>query len=147
MRNLVIPGRIQMARFIPMEIFRKERNTFRGITFSLFYRNIRNFLYHLWGLSNTVDENPVVSPWFPSENRKSSGVKSYQVYWMHWTLRKIPRKEESLSVFVYFVKRPTKTREGLLQSVDLRVDLPSGEQLWVKTIQGYWLLSLGNLLQ
>ena len=24
---------------------------------------------------------------------------------------------------------------------------PSGEQLWVKTIQGYWLLSLGNLLR
>ena len=37
------------------------------------------------GLSNTVDQNPVVSPCFPSENRKSSGVKSYQVYWMHWT--------------------------------------------------------------
>ncbi|CAH3196979.1 unnamed protein product, partial [Porites evermanni] len=41
----------------------------------------------------------------------------------------------------------TKTREALIQSVDLHVDLPSGEQLWVKTIQGYWLLSLGNLLQ
>ena len=37
------------------------------------------------GLSNTVDHNPVVSPCFPSENRKSSDVKSYQVYWMHWT--------------------------------------------------------------
>ena len=22
---------------------------------------------------------------FPSENRKFSGVKSYQVYWIHWT--------------------------------------------------------------
>ena len=37
------------------------------------------------GLSNTVDQNPVVFPCFPSENRKSSGVKSYQVYWIHWT--------------------------------------------------------------
>ena len=37
------------------------------------------------GLSNTVDQNLVVSPCFPSENRRSSGVKSYQVYWMHWT--------------------------------------------------------------
>ena len=36
------------------------------------------------GLSNTVDQNPAVSPCFPSENRKSSGVKSYQVYWIHW---------------------------------------------------------------
>ena len=41
----------------------------------------------------------------------------------------------------------TKTREALIQSVDRRVDLPCGEQLWVKTIQGYWLLSLENLLQ
>ena len=31
------------------------------------------------------DQNPVVSRCFPSENRKSSGVKSYQVYWMQWT--------------------------------------------------------------
>ena len=53
------------------------------------------------------DQNPVVSPCFPSENRRSSGVKSYQVYWTHWTqtdsdgkahfsirerLRKIPLK-------------------------------------------------------
>ena len=40
---------------------------------------------YMGGLSNTVDQNPVVSPCFPSEKRKSSGVKSYQVYWMHWT--------------------------------------------------------------
>ena len=35
--NLEIPGRIQMERFIPMEIFRKKSNAFRGITFFLFY--------------------------------------------------------------------------------------------------------------
>ena len=28
-----IPGRIQMERFIPLEIFQKKSNTFRGITF------------------------------------------------------------------------------------------------------------------
>ena len=33
----------------------------------------------LRGLSNTVDQNPVVSLCFPSENRKSSGVKSVLV--------------------------------------------------------------------
>ena len=27
------PGRIQMERFIPVKIFRKKSNTFRGITF------------------------------------------------------------------------------------------------------------------
>ena len=52
---------------------------------------------------------------------------------------------------MYFVKRPNTLKEpkleALIQSVDRRVDLPSGEQLWVKTIQVYWLLSLGNLLQ
>ena len=29
----VIPGRIQMERFIPVESFRKKGNTFRGISF------------------------------------------------------------------------------------------------------------------
>ena len=36
MENPEIPGRIQMERFIPEEIFRKKSNTFQGITFSLF---------------------------------------------------------------------------------------------------------------
>ena len=33
MENPEIPGRIQMERFIQVEIFRKESNTFQGITF------------------------------------------------------------------------------------------------------------------
>ena len=33
MENREIPGRIQMERFIPVEIFRKKSDTFRGITF------------------------------------------------------------------------------------------------------------------
>ena len=33
MENLEIPGRIQMEWFIPVEIFQKKSNTFRGITF------------------------------------------------------------------------------------------------------------------
>ena len=33
MENPQIPGRIQMEWFIPVEIFRKKSNTFRGITF------------------------------------------------------------------------------------------------------------------
>ena len=32
MKNPEIPWRIQMERFIPLEIFRKKSNTFRGIT-------------------------------------------------------------------------------------------------------------------
>ena len=31
--NPQIPGRIRMERFIPVEIFRRKGNTFRGITF------------------------------------------------------------------------------------------------------------------
>ena len=31
MKNPEISGRIQMERFIPVEIFRKNSNTFRGI--------------------------------------------------------------------------------------------------------------------
>ena len=33
MENPVIPGRIQMERFILVESFRQKSNTFRGITF------------------------------------------------------------------------------------------------------------------
>jgi len=47
MENPVIPGRIQIERFIPEECFRKRGNTFRGIPFSRFFRNSRKFLYHL----------------------------------------------------------------------------------------------------
>ena len=36
MENPVIPGIIQMERFIPVENFRKKSNTFGGITFSPF---------------------------------------------------------------------------------------------------------------
>ena len=36
MENPEIPWRIQMERFIPVEIFRKKSNTFRGITLSPF---------------------------------------------------------------------------------------------------------------
>ena len=45
---------------------------------------------------------------------------------------------ERICVFCEKAKylKATKTREA-----------PSGEQLWEKTIQGYWLLSLGNLLR
>ena len=36
MENPEIPDRIKMECFIPVEIFRKKSNTFRGITFFLF---------------------------------------------------------------------------------------------------------------
>ena len=50
MENPKIPGRIQMERFIPVEIFRKKVIRFEVLPFSRFYRNDRNFLYHLFGL-------------------------------------------------------------------------------------------------
>ena len=36
MENPVIPWRIQMEWFIPVEIFRKKSNPFRGITYTFF---------------------------------------------------------------------------------------------------------------
>ena len=42
----VIPRRIQTERFIPLECFRKEGNTFQGIPFFSLYRNSRKFMYH-----------------------------------------------------------------------------------------------------
>ena len=45
MENPEIPGRIQMERFIPVEIFGKKGIPFAILPFSRFYRNDRNFLY------------------------------------------------------------------------------------------------------
>ena len=54
-------GRIQMERFIPVEIFRKK-----VIPFSRFYRNDPNFLYHLFGL--------LVPGFMSRESEKFSGI-------------------------------------------------------------------------
>ena len=50
MENQKIPGRIQMERFIPVEIFGKKVMPFEVLLFSFFYWNDRNLLYHLFGL-------------------------------------------------------------------------------------------------
>ena len=50
MENQDIQRRIQIERFIPVEIFRKKVIPFEILPFSCFYRNDRNFLYHLFGL-------------------------------------------------------------------------------------------------
>ena len=50
MENPEIPGRIQMARFIPVEIFRKKVVPFELLPFSRSYGNDRNLLFHLFGL-------------------------------------------------------------------------------------------------
>ena len=49
-RNPEIPGRIQMERFIPVEVFRKKVILFEVLPFSRSYRNDSNFLYQLFGL-------------------------------------------------------------------------------------------------
>ena len=43
MENLVIAGRIQMERFIPVEMFRKRGNIFQSITFFAFFPKWLNF--------------------------------------------------------------------------------------------------------
>ena len=48
MENPEIPGRIQIERFIPVEIFRKKVIPFGVLPFSRSYRNDWNFLYHLF---------------------------------------------------------------------------------------------------
>ena len=49
MENPIIPGRIQMEQFIPVEIFRKKGIPFEVLPFSRFYQNDGNFSYHLSG--------------------------------------------------------------------------------------------------
>ena len=50
MENPEIPGRIQMERFILVEVFRKKVIPFEVLPLSRSYRNDRNFLYYLFGL-------------------------------------------------------------------------------------------------
>ena len=46
MENPEIPGRIQLERFIPVEIFRKKRYTFQDITFFPFLPKRPKFSVH-----------------------------------------------------------------------------------------------------
>ena len=39
MESPVIPGRIQMEQYFPVECFRKKGNTFRGIPLSAYHLN------------------------------------------------------------------------------------------------------------
>ena len=65
MENPEILERIQMERFIPVEVFRKKINIFRG-PFSHFYQNNWNFLYHLFGL--------LVPGFMSRESEKFTGI-------------------------------------------------------------------------
>ena len=66
MEDPEIPGRIQMERLILVEIFRKKVILLEVLPFSRFYRNDRNFLYHLFGL--------LVSGFISRESENSTGV-------------------------------------------------------------------------
>ena len=66
MENPEIPGRIQMARFIPVEIFRKKVVPFELLPFSRSYRNDRNLLFHLFGL--------LVPGFMSRESEKFTGI-------------------------------------------------------------------------
>ena len=61
MENPEIPGRIQMERFIPLEVFRKKVIPFEVLPFSRSYRNDRNFLYHLFGLPVSREDEKFTS--------------------------------------------------------------------------------------
>ena len=50
MENPENSGRIQMERFIKVEIFQKKVIPFEVLPFSCSYGNYPNFLYHLFGL-------------------------------------------------------------------------------------------------
>ena len=56
MENPEIPWRIQMERFIPVEIFRKKVIPFEVLPCPRFHQNDRNFLYHLFGLQSVLSE-------------------------------------------------------------------------------------------
>ena len=61
------PGKIQMERFIPVESFRKKKVIpFEVLPFPRFYRNDRNFLYHLFGL--------LVPGFMSRESEKFTGI-------------------------------------------------------------------------
>ena len=70
MENQKIPGRIQMERFIPVEIFRKKSNAFRGIPFSPFLLKRPKFVVpFVWITSARL-------PFTPRESENFAGILS-----------------------------------------------------------------------
>ena len=66
MENQEIPGRIQMERFTPVEVFRKKVIPFEVLPFFRFSGNNRNFMYHLFGL--------LVPGFMSRESEKFTGI-------------------------------------------------------------------------
>ena len=64
----VIPGQIQMERFILGKIFGKKVIPFEVFPFSRFYRNSRKFLYNLSPLTNAS----LLAVMLPKKNAKIS---------------------------------------------------------------------------
>ena len=87
MENPEIPGRIKMERFIPVEIFRKKNNTFRGITFfPVFTETTETFCticldYQCQASSREKAKNlPVFCKWYNSIPFLFSVPKKYQYH-------------------------------------------------------------------
>ena len=72
MENPEISGRIQLERFIPVEIFRKKSNTFGGITFFPFLPKRAKFsVPFVW----------IASARLPlEEKRKITGILYFETY-------------------------------------------------------------------
>ena len=66
MENPERMGRIQMERFIAVEIFWKKVIASKVLPFSHFYRNHQNFLYNLFGL--------LVPGFMSRESEKITGI-------------------------------------------------------------------------
>ena len=87
MDNPEIQGRIKMERFIPVEIFRKKSNTFRGITFfPVFTETTEIFCticldYQCQASSREKANNlPVFCKWYKSIPFLFSVPKKYQYH-------------------------------------------------------------------
>ena len=66
MENPVIPGRIQVERFVPVEIFPEKSNTFRGITFLSFLPKRPKFFVPFVWLTNARRKAGFVSTLRPT---------------------------------------------------------------------------------
>ena len=93
---LVIPGRIQMTRFTPMEIFQKKRNTFRGITFFPFLqKHPKFFVPFVWLTSARLG-----TTWREKGKKYRRGRKTN--CWFSHDVTKIQTKKPSILLRFYF---------------------------------------------
>ena len=120
MENPQIPGRIQMAPFIPVEIFRQKSNTFRGIIFFPF-------------LPKTTEIFCIICLDYQCQASCREKVKNAPVFCKWYNsipfLFSVPKKKNQYHLTRIF-HRNFRTNGKRSQSCFFKVNLPKEDLYW-----------------